>query len=555
MVARKETSALKEILDYFPNDKKNVVQKRITASDLFKMNNHRWLEGTLDSDVWVIENSNYKKLGNTLDFNEFKTFNKNLPYTFIDEVKYWMVDNITRYSIPSTQLSNLKIVFQLTHGFQVSKLDDLINFLEFSELSIDSKQDYILSVKNFLSFCNLEQSKIYIQQLSEMSRKLGHTQSTTNIPSTKSLITFSNYLDYFFTEAEKDKDSPKGQARYYFYYSLKIWWELTTIIPMRPVEFCLTERNCLPIRNGKYPLKIKRRKENLQKKNNKNIQIPDTLYINKELHEFIKNYISTTEQFGESETLISYYSYKNYYKSSHKKKNEMVFNIYNLDYLLDRFYLDLEKEFNIVVEPGQMVRPNSTRHVAIVNMMMQGYNAVEIARLAGHSTLYTQFDYYNHTEMWRDSEVFKAVLSLKKNKTFSIETQVIPSKISLKVLGCEEFPEESKLKIGYCKDYPNYRCESQSHFLCKYWGCNQDEFNNKKSIILSEVYKKEEIVDGLVSTLTNLNKQFISDKSLHTNSEYYNHLKNKSFELQGEINDLGKLKSIIIENEALKNEQ
>ncbi|BCD15390.1 hypothetical protein [Bacillus cereus] len=75
--------------------------------------------------------------------------------------------------------------------------------------------------------------------------------------------------------------------------------------------------------------------------------------------------------------------------------------------MIEIFYRAIERVYDFKVEQEYQLRPNDTRHLAFMSLMMQGYSPVEIARLGGHKTIQTQVHYSSHKEYWVDSEVFK----------------------------------------------------------------------------------------------------------------------------------------------------
>ncbi|BCC00639.1 hypothetical protein BCJMU51_2846 [Bacillus cereus] len=75
--------------------------------------------------------------------------------------------------------------------------------------------------------------------------------------------------------------------------------------------------------------------------------------------------------------------------------------------MIEIFYRAIERVYDFKVEQEYQLRPNDTRHLAFMSLMMQGYSPVEIARLGGHKTIQTQLHYSSHKEYWVDSEVFK----------------------------------------------------------------------------------------------------------------------------------------------------
>ncbi|MDA1570027.1 site-specific integrase, partial [Bacillus cereus] len=256
-------------------------------------------------------------------------------------------------------------------------------------------------------------------------------------------------------------------------YPLVIWWRLTTIIPMRASEFCLIERNCLVADEDKYYVKLPRIKQNANR-----VQVMDKVAIDEEMYQLINRYIELTNQFGKTDTLISYRSImdvkNNTSNRGYFQKNVNQFNRKNLDGMIARFYRTIEQVYDFKVEPEHQLRPNDTRHLAFMSLMMQGYSPVEIARLGGHKTIQTQLHYSNHKEYWVDCEVFKLMKKVKNTSLSTESVGTIPDEVKLKAYG-DEGTYKQKMKIGFCKD-EEQKCESKRCYFCSHWGIELKEY-------------------------------------------------------------------------------
>lgn len=92
--------------------------------------------------------------------------------------------------------------------------------------SLPYSDDYTLT-KILEQFDNL--FAIQNLQKSKKQRKLAQFQS---------YFAFNDILtDYWSTQMPKEERL--------FYFPLYLWWQITAIVPLRPREFLLTQRNCL----------------------------------------------------------------------------------------------------------------------------------------------------------------------------------------------------------------------------------------------------------------------------------------------------------------------
>src|SRR5699024_11802120 len=121
---------------------------------------------------------------------------------------------------------------------------------------------------------------------------------------------------------------------------------------------------------------------------------------NESMYHLLINYIELTEEYGESETLISYRSLiyaDNSGRRELQKRDLDSFNKNNLEKLLKRFYKEVINEYYQINVPfNQRLSTNDTRNIAFVSMMMQGISHIEIECLCGHSILAAHYHYRFH---------------------------------------------------------------------------------------------------------------------------------------------------------------
>src|SRR5699024_12197324 len=79
---------------------------------------------------------------------------------------------------------------------------------------------------------------------------------------------------------------------------------LTSIIPIRSTEFCLIKRDSTSKENNKFFVTI----TSIKKPLNDSVNYYNKIEINESMYHLLINYIELTEEYGESETLISYRS-------------------------------------------------------------------------------------------------------------------------------------------------------------------------------------------------------------------------------------------------------
>ena len=222
----------------------------------------------------------------------------------------------------------------------------------------------------------------------------------------ESYFLFDDRLRHFW----KSDLSPETRL---FYYPLYLWWMITAVIPLRPREFLLTERNCLSSRDGVYYLRLRR---NQIKGSNREISYKlsgdykvDTYKIPQYLGEVIQKYIDLTNDFEATEidTLFRTDSHYEHWGQS-KHSNSRYLTYMNMRTILRYFYTEILHDcygLNIVcVDDGQHIQLGEisrihlgdARHIALISLMESGGTPMLAMYLAGHSNDDMAAHYYSN---------------------------------------------------------------------------------------------------------------------------------------------------------------
>ncbi|WP_394548146.1 site-specific integrase [Priestia aryabhattai] len=523
------------------------------AKEIINEIGDRWCGGSFDDDCWVISRLDYTSNTNSFDFNKFdsSSFSNTLPREFKNMVKCWIIELINKYKkVAVYYFIDLVKAFNISKGFRVEEKENLIKYIEQSELTLRSKRGIINALFNFFDYTDLKISEVYVPSLLNLYNKLPNQQNIRILPPTQDIMSFSYYLEKDFKDL---LESPLQQKEYekeiLSIYPLVIWWRLTNLIPIRPTEFCLIKRDCIHTIGKKHYIKLPRRKLN-----SKRIQILDKILVDEEMHELIEYYQKITEKFGETETLISYRSLV--FASSptsrgHTKKNLNQFSIQALDSLIRKFYKVMLLKYQCDIQKENYIKPNDTRHLAFVSLMMQGYSPVEIARLGGHQTISSQYHYSGHTEFWADYEVFKLMTKAKHSQIGTNNLATIPREVKLKAYD-DRTEFSKKLKIGYCKD-KEQRCESRQCYFCSHWGISPKEIIKKEDKIRRQMLHKRNKINELTAVIKNLNKLVLKDDVSRKDKNLLTNLKTNANAVQYEIQGLAKF-CLTLEEGVLNNE-
>jgi len=550
--------AVKFDIEEFSDEIFNVEQSIAEAKEIMDtlIKEKRWVKGKFEDDYWEITKIHYSENHNSFNFNNLNKslFNNHLPDDFKDVVKCWTIYLISKYKTSAiTYLILFTKAFEITQGFRRKEIDALLTFIENSEYSNKYKSDMIISICNFFDYSDIEIGEDYIPSLIELKNKIPEQKNIRQLPSSKYVLSFSYYLEKHFTQL-LNQFIKHGEINkeLLLIYPLIIWWKLTNIIPMRPSEFCLLKRDATFKSDEKHYIKLPRHKL----KNPKRIQIPDKLLIDEELYQLIESYVKLTEQYGRTDTLISFRSIIKGNPSTNRavvSKNLNQFKLSNLDSLIKDFYKTMNNTYNCEILKENYIRPGDTRHFAFISLMMQGYSPVEIARLGGHQTIRAQYHYSAHQEYWVDCEVFELMKKIKNSKKAVKHTETIPTEVKLKPYEKQQ-PYRKKMKIGYCTD-EEQKCETKLCYFCSHWGIDPDEYIEKKEKIRSDIIAMKTNINELISAIQNLNKQFLQDELTRRNSELLTNIKTKSNAVQSDIYKLALLASKLGGGEVLDGEK
>lgn len=498
-----------------------------------------------------LENKNILKIENNFSDNIWRC--KNLQNSYRHNISFF---NISKSAIQDLKQSKAQYslkswaIYQLENNYSIHYIAKKIstvkmgllqsnffdsNFLEefgviFFDPNLSKRSNYFraASLNEFLSYSEYPTDDEYLQLIIEThSKNMKSQKSIRTIPSSKDTLKFSLIIEDYFNQDLNLQD-------YLKYFPIYLWWNITNIIPIRIGEFCAIQRDCINQNDGEYFITIPRSKHIL----NRELEW-DKLWIPTNIAESILNYIGITKDLGFSKTLIHYLATKydptiNQFITRSKEEYLDSFVYYNFVYLLDDFYCEIIKGqygFEIVednettntVEEKFMVRymrPNDTRHFAFLNLMLQGYDPPEIARLGGHNSIYSQYTYHQHLEYWVDSDLINLFLS-KGYMLNGIRSSFFQKVIFRQAIfnpELELFPNAHKLALGICID-PEQNCEVDEHYLCKHWRITEDDYTNNHDIINSLMEIQENLLKISLEKLLDLHKTAIFNRGEITSPE------------------------------------
>ncbi|MEK1495593.1 integrase [Staphylococcus aureus] len=459
-------------------------------------------------------------------------------------IKYWIGSLLEKYR-PSTCIHyfhHFCIAVNITKFFSLDRINHFVEWLHEDHITNNEKTYVLSTVFSFFDFSEIDNSSKYLAKLYDVRNKIKFVKNPIQLPSSKYILLFSYYLEKYFADIKKDKlsDDEEIIKKTILFYPILIWWNLTTIIPIRSTEFCLIKRDSISKEGNRFFLTITRIKKPL----NDAVNYYNKIEINESMYHLLNNYIELTEEYGESETLISYRSLiyaDNPGRRELQKRDLNSFNKNNLEKLLKRFYKEVINEYyHINVPANQKLSPNDTRHIAFVSLMMQGISPVEIARLGGHRTIAAQYHYSFHKEYWIDNEVFKLIKNYKNISNFDNNIRYIPENVKLKAFESPTSSFRGELEIGYCSD-SLIRCEAKECMLCSHWRIDLDDLKVKHDQIIEKVNKNHdnlmELMNFIYKIHTNTALNIMTPEHLENEKD----LEQTHLNVKSELQNLSKL--------------
>ena len=346
----------------------------------------------------------------------------------------------------TTDLKRLKDVIKSTDGFR----DIEIVKEYFLKPTWDENEIYRVCtvLVNFLSFYPVPN---IMETATEIFEGLKYPEyKNRDLPPVQDVLTFDDCVNRYFTNNPIEETLK--------FYPIYLWWALTNIIPTRPIEFLRIKPDCLEIKSdGSYWITIPRYKKKTSSLDE--IFWEQTIPLDKKTYDLIKNYSLWLEKTGvETEYLIPPMKLINERYRGSRTVNEDVSNRYELDKLIQFFYEEVVEE-----QYGEFglsrVLPGDTRHFAIINLFLQGFNILSITRLSGHEEITSPSNYYTHAKHYATSFVYK--LAQKKLED-DISSSMSDGFIGVKgkkvwraksgLITDEKTKDLPKVDYGFCSD-------------------------------------------------------------------------------------------------------
>ena len=341
--------------------------------------------------------------------------------TFVDYLKSFIVLSMDQHVLISLQ-SFLRDIKRLVKETKQNILEDVYN------IKITSPT---LCIDFFSSLPCYE--TLIMNQFLEQLDNLITIQYELKPRQQRQLAQFQSY--FAFNDILKDYwEQQLPDEERLFYYPLYLWWQITAVVPLRPREFLLTQRDCLFEKNDKYYLTLRR--NNLKgKEKGVSHKIAEDYYLTtyeipEKLALTIQHYLDLTKGLA-STKLDTLFVTETHYKRWERKTgvNNRFLTYTNLNTILKYFFNEVVSErygyqvhhFN----PPNRLKDNEinfihigdTRHIAMINLIAEGSSPVTAMLLAGHDNVMTSSHYFSNLSQFIECRSYQVYRKLTSSQT------------------------------------------------------------------------------------------------------------------------------------------
>lgn len=442
--------------------------------------------GTFSDNTWYLCDE-YKKFTFEFDLDEaeFQAYAVYLHMElneFLNCLKTYILFRMGELALSALQelICSVKKVIccpikRLAKIYEYESIRNAGHLLEFfSLLPADGRERELTDLGNMLQI---------VDDVTKMSSHGGQRK----LASFDTYFRFGDIIKRFWIETTDEKEK-------LFFFPIYMWWNISTILPLRPREFVLTPKDCLHFQNNEWKLTIRRNKlKGSHKTVSYRIQqdyemqqytIPEALA--KDI-EWYQTRISDCAP-NDIDTLFTPDIHYVKWERS-RPSNSRYFTYINLSTCLRYFYLEViqnrygyhvlfEKECTVLPEGEiQYMNLGDTRHLALINLMAEGATPMIAMMLAGHDNPHMSAHYFSNITNWIECATYRQYKRLTKGRTEYAISPSIPKLEVSKFVPLEnggrcysprfslgDYTDCTKIcgpagEIGYCPECTYYRAE------------------------------------------------------------------------------------------------
>lgn len=470
---------------------------------------------------WIAFGRNHYK---TFDFMELE-YNHHLYLPLKCFVIAQLYDR--RLVVDSVQqaLNYILKMIKMTSAYDKSFLKEFSEFVELKDLeTTKALRNYKIPNLSFIYFNPINNSKDYVEILLKIKETPGIGWNVREIPTYSNFILFDSIIHYFMSNTT--------QYLRQKYFPVFIWWRLTSVIPIRPIEFIeiLNEGIWHESKEDAYYILIPRRKQQPDPINKrKHVSFQHQLKISNEMYNIICDYRKICNIENEK-YLFPKLIYTKFLprpdlsaKYSHYKEH---ISWGQMTALLDSFFDEvLDNQFGVkVVESRENLDGENqlitikrfnlgdTRHMSICMMMMQGFSELTIAQMSGHSNIKTQSHYSSHIDDFQRSYSGLLEKSILQKMNLGDQSGFDSFTFRQKQLLSYSNKDNSKARkidFGFChSDNFPYECFSKDCIFCNKFQIDisnlsekeKKEFKNKITKVQDEIQVKLNFIKKYYNT-------------------------------------------------------
>ena len=442
------------------------------ARDIFNeyKNNGVIINESFDNDVWKMTDE-YENVGIYYDVSEFeyRRFYEHILEIPYSEIRTYLKVFVA-FIMGKTALKSIQTIINDIKRILTTDPEEI--YAENASLVITSPSQ----VEDFFSILPNESDEL--NRLIDALDFYIAVSFSNNVSEKRSLAQFDSYLLFHDILCDFWANEIDDEMRM-FYFPLYLWWHITGIIPLRPREFILTERNCIEKREDGYYLTLRRNRLKGGKKSVtyklKYDYSTDTYKIPDRLADEIIKYYKMTERYRPTNIntlFIQDTHYKRWGQKRHKNSRYLTYINMNTimryffrDVVAERYHLDILYERNSGhLESGtiEYIHLGDTRHLALINAIAEGATPVIAMQLASHDSIEMSAHYYSN------------LTNLIECRTYRQYRLVTKGNVSYEISNAMKFPIKStciELKSGG-------KCYSEKYQNGNYEDCMETSGNN-----------------------------------------------------------------------------
>lgn len=428
-------------------------------------------------DLWILLDR-YKDLRYRIDFSgrRLKKECKAFSVCVMKEVQ------------PATASTCLNFIIKI-----LQETDDLqAGSLDCQNLNVYTR--YVADVfSRFIWFISADPQtvRIYLEAIEE--HMPDEDYKNRSLPAFQSVILFDRIIGKF------QREDLQGMKEF---YPIVLWWKLTMIIPIRPIEFFILKDKDFFKEGDAWYIHITRC---LKSRRGGSIPLVDKFRISQEVYNLFEEYIQSVAIGTEGYIFNSYgHDIANPREFMGRGILENMLGTFFKKVVAERYgYEVLEKGSTDILRKGEIERINygDTRHLAFLNLIVSGFNPYTIAQLGGHRSLSAQTAYYSCLTAFCTSKAYAlayGIIELDSLDSFAITDW----RSNQSKRRSADLTNARRIGSGYCisEDFP-FECATSD---CEDGGCpffisgDSSRMNQQKENIRRDIERKSEILRSVL---------------------------------------------------------